>query len=72
MCQPFSIQRDGVYDDGQVRLALDLPEATLRRERREGRLRYIRKAGRVFYLGSWLMEWLESEAAQKSGEVAHA
>ena len=65
------IHPNAVYDDGQLRICLDLPGATLARERRAGRLRFARKGNRIFYLGRWVLDWLGSEAAVAPKAVAH-
>jgi hypothetical protein len=76
---PAHIHPDAIYHDGQVRLLLGLPGATLDRARREGRLRYTRQGGRVLYRGTWLLAWLEADAertlsqrAAEPAEVTHA
>jgi hypothetical protein len=52
-----------VYSPEAARKALGLTASTLRREVREGRLRRIKRAGRNFFLGEYLLEWL------RGGEV---
>jgi hypothetical protein len=69
MLTPVLLHPDGIYHDGQARLLLGLPGATLARARREGRLRYARQGGRVLYRGSWLLAWLEGDADRTSGKV---
>src|SRR5437764_753530 len=39
---------------------LGLPQHTLRREARLGRLRTSRRAGKLWATGAWLREWIES------------
>ena len=51
-----------IYLDGDVRLALDVSSATLRRARSDGHLRYTRQGHTVIYRGQWLIDWLESSA----------
>jgi len=65
MPDTLSVDPDTVYSEGAVALALDLPTATLRRARRDGRLRYSRQGQRVLILGRWLLDWLENDAAQQ-------
>jgi hypothetical protein len=62
MVHPVPIDPGAVYDDGAVVLALSIPSATLSRARREGHLRFTRKGRRIFYLGSWLIDWLAADA----------
>lgn len=64
---PARIDHDAIYTDGELRLLLDLPSATLARERRSGRLRYRRIGRRVYHLGSWVLDWLRS----MPGEAHH-
>jgi hypothetical protein len=74
MLDTLPIHPDTVYTEGAVALALDLPTATLRRARREGRLRYTRQGQRVLILGRWLLDWLDSDAARQrtGGGPTHA
>ena len=60
--RPVLIDPEGIYTDGQIRLMLDLTEATMARARREGGLRYTRQNKRVLYRGQWITDWLESSA----------
>jgi hypothetical protein len=69
MIAPCHIDPHGVYDDGALLLALDIPTATLARAHRDGRLRYTRQGRRVLYLGQWLLDWLAADASVK--EVRH-
>jgi hypothetical protein len=59
---PITIDPDGWYSDGQARLLLDLPSATLARARRKGGLRYAKAGNRILYQGQWLTDWLSSSA----------
>lgn len=61
MVTPHRIDPLEVYDDGSLGMALGLPEGTLARARREGRLRFTKKGNRRYYLGSWVLTWLEEE-----------
>jgi hypothetical protein len=66
MTSPIHIDPDAIYDDGALALALDLPSATIRRARREGRLRHTRRGRRTLYLGKWVMEWLTADHAERT------
>jgi hypothetical protein len=59
------IDPNAVYTEGDISLGLDLPTATIRRARREGRLRYTREGPRVLILGRWLLDWLDAGAARQ-------
>jgi hypothetical protein len=61
---PVRIVPDAIYAEGELRLLLDLPSATLARERRSGRLRCRRVGQRTFYLGRWVLDWLAGEEAR--------
>jgi len=66
--QPSRIEPDAIYRDGDVRLILDLPSATLARARREGRLKYSRQGGRLLYRGAWILDWIERDASKNGGD----
>jgi hypothetical protein len=62
--QPVRLIRPtAVYLRGEVCRLLRVRPSTLRREIAEGRLRVSKRAGRYYFLGEWLLEWL------RSGEV---
>ena len=63
------IDPEGIYDNGAVVLALEIPSSTLAKARREGSLRYSRTGRRILYLGQWLLDWL-SIGARKEGGAA--
>lgn len=63
----FKIDPDGIYDNGAVILALDIPSSTLAKARREGSLRFTRKGRRVLYLGKWLLDWMSASDAERKG-----
>lgn len=48
-----------VYTLATARAALGLRENTLPREIRARRLRAAKRAGRIFILGGWLLEWIQ-------------
>ncbi len=68
MVTPVCIDPHAVYDDGAIVLTLDVPSTTLARARRTGRLRYARAGRRIFYLGQWVIDWLQTDANRR-GEV---
>src|SRR5262249_55318984 len=47
-----------VYDLAGAQASLGLNKSTLKREYREGRLRVGKRAGRCYFLGEWLIQWL--------------
>lgn len=56
---PFIPNRDGIYTNGQIILALGISENALRLERKTGRLRFVRISGFVLYRGEWIFDWME-------------
>jgi hypothetical protein len=58
MVAPLVIDPNGVFSKKQLQEALQLRNSTLRREVREKRLRVSRLAGKYWFLGSWILEWL--------------
>ena len=62
MSNPFVIQPDAVYSDGEVRLALGVTSSAIVRARREKRLRYTRQGNSILYRSQWLIDWLERDA----------
>lgn len=56
--QPVVIEPNAVFTVSSFNQAFGLKSSTLRREIREKRLRYCKRAGRYYFLGSWILEWL--------------
>jgi hypothetical protein len=65
--QPVEIIPEHVYDDGAVITLLGITESSLARARATGELKYTRKGKRVFYLGSWIIEWMNKPSTQDGG-----
>ena len=65
MIEPVLIEPEALYDDGLLRQALGLTDAALANARRAGMLRYTRQGRRTFYLGRWILAWLECQAAPR-------
>ncbi|HPM83270.1 MAG TPA: helix-turn-helix domain-containing protein [Candidatus Anammoximicrobium sp.] len=68
---PVRIEPDGIYDDGVLVLSLGLTHRTLQRARRSGKLRHTRSGRRILYRGQWVLDWLDSTAAEKEKGVQH-
>lgn len=66
MRQPHVISPYAVYDQEAARLALSLTKTTLSRELRLRRLRCAKRAGRIYILGEWLLEWLRAGEVQRA------
>ena len=59
MVQPAVIDPEHIYDDGALVMLLGVTEAALGKGRAAGQLKFTRKGKRVFYLGSWVLDWLK-------------
>ena len=66
---PARIEADAIYTDGELRLMLGLPGATLARARRERKLRHTRQGRRLLYRGTWVLAWLEADADRQESVV---
>jgi hypothetical protein len=64
------VEENAVYGLDSLRAALSLRRGTLPREIKLGRLRCSRRAGRVFILGSWVLQWLEAGAVRPAPDAA--
>jgi hypothetical protein len=62
MIEPVLLDPEAVFDDGALYQALGLTPASLAAGRRAGTLRYTKQGKRTFYLGKWVLAWLESAA----------
>lgn len=72
MTQGFSIDAGAVYDDAALQIALGMGAESLASARKSGGLRFTRKGRRIFYLGRWILDWMEVDAhRQREPEVAH-
>ena len=58
--RPHVIDPRAVYDLPTVRAALGLKLSTIRTAWRRQGLKVSRRAGKVYILGAWLLEWLEA------------
>lgn len=56
----ISIDPLGVYTEGAISIAFEVPLATIARARRDGRLRTARIGNRTLITGASLLKWLES------------
>ena len=70
---PHEIKADAVYWLNTACASLELTRKCLARETRLGRLRSGKRAGRVYYLGEWLLEWLRNgERVRSSAPVMNS
>jgi hypothetical protein len=64
MVVAIRIEPNQYYDQAGVCETLDIATQSLQKECREGRLRYVKRGGKRFFRGQWLIDWLDgSEAA---------
>jgi hypothetical protein len=63
---PRVIHADALHTLGEWQAILALPQHTLRREARLGRLRTSKRAGRLWALGSWVREWIEGGEVRRT------
>lgn len=66
------ISPTAVYTRAEVENLLGLAENTIRIEIGKGRLRVSRRAGRYYFLGRWLIEWIESGEVRRRPQEAAA
>jgi hypothetical protein len=64
---PVVIDPNAVLLAEDVRRLLRLRTSTLRREIRSGRLRVCKRAGRYFFLGQQLLDWLRGGELSRDG-----
>jgi hypothetical protein len=62
------IRAGQVYTFGSLKAALGLRPGTLPRELRLGRLRHSKRAGKVFILGEWVLEWVAAGERKRPAE----
>ncbi len=60
----LTVEPTAIYDEYQIRRALGLTEHLMLKERRDGRIKFARRGRRVYYLGSWIINWMEGDTAQ--------
>jgi hypothetical protein len=65
-----TIHPNDVFLAADVQAALRLNRSTIRREVREGRLRVSKRAGRYYFLGSWLLEWIAGGEVERKARAA--
>lgn len=60
IAKPIVIDPNSVYTPLAAIVALGVPKTCLPREIKLGRLKASWRAGRYFFLGKWLIEWVAS------------
>jgi hypothetical protein len=67
---PHTICPATVYTLESATRALGLRRTTPKSEVRQGRLRVSRRGGRYYFLGKWLLEWLEAGEVRRQDRAA--
>jgi hypothetical protein len=67
---PHVIYPNAVYFREDLERIFKLRSSTIRREVRQGRLKVAKRSGRYFFLGAWVLEWLETGQIQRRQEVS--
>jgi hypothetical protein len=62
---PLVLHPDAVFTLPTLNAAFGLTRSTARREIKSGRLRVAKRAGKYYFLGEWLLEWLRSGELQR-------
>ena len=70
MIDGVPIHANAVYDDAAIQVSLGIGSKALSKARRSGELQFSRKGRRILYLGQWVLDWLETDAARATG-VSH-
>ncbi len=63
---PVLIEPNSVWSLKSAQKALSLGRNALRNEVRMGQLRMARRCNRCWFLGSWLLEWLENGSVKET------
>ncbi len=71
MPEAVTISRNALFTSAQLRAMLDVSERTLATARASGALLSTRKGRRVFYLGKWVLDWLEADADRTRPNSSH-
>lgn len=64
MTQPFFIEPDGYYDTDAVATICEISVRSIGDACRTQQLRFSERAGKRFFRGSWIIEWLEGQGHQ--------
>lgn len=60
------IHQTAFYDEDAISQILSLPIEKVREECNRGRLKCVKRAGRRFFRGEWIIAWLEGSDAVES------
>ena len=66
MIRVVELPDHAVYDDGTLLVELGISPSATARARREGKLRFCKVGHRTFYLGQWVLQWLEAASAERA------
>jgi hypothetical protein len=62
----IEIKPESLYDDAALYFLLGITPGVVARARREGKLRFTRPGRRTYYLGKWILSWLEKDGQVQS------
>jgi hypothetical protein len=63
------IESDEIYDEAGVCEILAVPRSGIQRECRDGRLRFSKRAGKRFFRGQWLLDWMDGDSTTSEGRT---
>src|SRR5688572_7826656 len=69
---PTVVDPNAVLSLAAARTLLGVRKSTLSREVRQGRLRVAKCAGRYYFLGEWILEWLRGGEVRRPGSARPA
>ena len=69
MTQPFFLEPNGFYDTDAVATICELSIRAIGDACRSGELRHTERAGRRFFKGQWLIEWLEGSSTVEAPSI---
>ncbi len=64
------INPEGFYDREALSNLLGIPASTLTRAANTLQLRSTKRAGKLFFRGKWVIDWLEGETVSSKEEAA--
>lgn len=72
MCGPVRLDPDAWYDSTRLYELLGLSPGSVDQARYRKELRFVRKAGRILFKGSWVESWLTGDPIQRREPAAAA
>jgi hypothetical protein len=66
----IKIDPDAFYTEGEIVIGLDISSGTLSKAKKSSQLRYRKIGKRTFYLGRWILDWLEQDIRSSQEETS--